>query len=428
MRGVRARLLPLAMVAAGFACSSLPASPPRKLHGDAPSSPEATPAGTATPTATPTAATHPAPGVPSTPIEAPGIERQDWKPLSDALVFHTLGSWPGPVWTLAADGKVFFLAMRGTPAHRQAALLPYPPGGREAAMAGRAVTVAEVWAARPGALARVHVHPVGLQSMVCEEDEDCAFVTLTTKVDAAGGLEVGSGSCPEALARLAAPSRDSTTYDRYDRAVIPAICRATGTFAWNGSAFARRATQAPDPIGARVTTGAPELLEALVGGLFPGAIASSVERNWPTRGGDGRFVLLRATYPAPAHAFFGHARADQPWESGRAIDVAEIWLAIDQSFRRVMQLPAGLRSLAEPARVLSLEIDVKDDVLLVGGDPAICGAEDAARATPADLTPLEASLWRRDRDAARRICAGRGAYRFDGRSFARSGSTGLSSF
>jgi hypothetical protein len=93
------------------------------------------------------------------------------------------------------------------------------------------------------------------------------------------------------------------------------------------------------------------------------------------------------------------------------VQVAEVWAASAGSIRRVFRQLTGLSALAEPNVVLSVGVSVTDDELVVGDPEAPCAPDGA-------LAPDEAGA-ALDREMARPICAGRGRYRWNGRSFAR---------
>ncbi len=348
------------------------------------------------------------------------------KPLADALDQYVLDASPHPAWMTQPGGQVFFLSRRRNPAVQLAGEVPYPPAANEAALGGRVVTMAEVWTVKEGELARVMRRPIEVAPMLCDFDEGCALVTLAPAVTPAGNVEIAPGTCPDALAHLDARRTGTTTFDAYDRAVIPTLCRAAGTFAWNGSAYApvaRARTGAPDepsskppPAAARVAD--EEVVPAVFAALFPDAIASSVEQSWSTQDGQGAFVLFHATYAAPQHAFFSHRPEDRPWESGRSVEVAEVWLAREASFRRVLRLPVSLASLGEPNRVASLSLEPTDDGVLLGAATATCAPDARRRARPAGLTAVEAAHFDKDDQAVARLCRGRGRYAFDGRRLA----------
>lgn len=330
------------------------------------------------------------------------------KPLTEPLA-TVMGGGIERAWTV--DGKLFLLGRDGGPAHQYAAELPYPAGAREAAVGGRVVLFLQVWTPKDGQLVRVLSKPVRLQPMVCEFDEGCTILELGVSVRPTGEIAIGRGSCDEALARAVAET-PVTTFTIFDRAVIPAMCRGTGVHAWNGKTFAPVLASLPGAAPAVVHEGV-EARTKLVDALFPGSIGWRVESSWPT-GREGHFVVFRVGYPAPAHGFFTHDAASKDWESGRAIETSEVWLASAGSFRRVMQLPTGLGSLAAPIRVLTLTVTGHDDEL------DVCRASDGLVPTAtSNPTPLEAALRGRDEAAAARMMRGCGTYQFDGRTFVR---------
>ena len=192
--------------------------------------------------------------------------------------------------------------------------------------------------------------------------------------------------------------------------------------AWSGTTFSPVLAALQAPTAASFHEGKDALVK-LVEALFPGSIGWRVESSWLAGNGEAHYVVFRVGYPAPAHGFFSHDPTSREWESGRAIEMSEVWIARPGSFRRILALPTGLGSLAEPIRVLTLSVTGHGDELDVcgPGDRLIQGATDT-------LTPLEMTFRARDEAAAARMARGCGTYRFDGRSFVRRAALRGSSF
>jgi hypothetical protein len=128
-------------------------------------------------------------------------------------------------------------------------------------------------------------------------------------------------------------------------------------------------------------------------------------------------VLVIRRHPAAQHALLPHTPDARAWESGRAIEVAEAWLAGYGTLRRTWTLPVALTALAEANVIARLPVQLDGDEMRVGGGADQPCRPDSRAAAEAALGDVEAAHARRDQTAVERICAGRGRYRFDGRTF-----------
>jgi hypothetical protein len=321
-------------------------------------------------------------------------------------------------WT--SSGGTFVLTRRTRPGVDLASVAPYPPAASEAAIGGRVVTVAEVWTVREGALARVMSRPVRLRPMVCEADLGCDIVDVKVEVTPSGAIEARSESCHAATSRLSVkPAEGETPFDRYDRAVIPAICTGEGFYRWSGRTFAST-SRGNATAGEPVTFLEPEEgMARLLHDLAPTSLTSSPVKTWASPSGDALRVLFLHTHAAPSHSFFSHAPAARDWESGRALQVAEVWVARAGSFHRALSVPVGLGALAGSLSVLSLTVEVNGDEVSIGGSDRTPCVASSAQTPDAPRSEIEMKMVKRDQEATDRICASRGRYREVGRAFVR---------
>jgi hypothetical protein len=312
------------------------------------------------------------------------------------------------VWLAGPDAFVFVI--RGGPADRFRSLLPYPPGANEAAIGGRAVAVAEIWHVGAGTLTRVLAKAVRLQPMVCEI-EPCTIVELAARIGDDGLLAIADGNCAAALARLGGSGRSGTTFEQYDRAAVPEICRAGGRYAWNGVAFVPSSAGALPGAAKPTFISAPDAPATILGRFFEGSLSPEPVQIWPAAAGAPTFGLFVHSYPAPHSPLVPHRPGTELWASGRSIQVAEVWAAGPGSLRRVFRLPVGLAALAEPNVVVDIRVEVDGDELRVGNPAKPC-APDPSLAPDAAGAAL-------DREVATGLCAGRGRYRWNGTRFDR---------
>ncbi len=332
----------------------------------------------------------------------------------DAIADQVFGAAIEHAWSI--DNGTFLLTRRGRPAVEHRGVLPYPRTAGEAASGGRVVTMAEVWTVRNGLLARVMSRPVALDPMVCDSGA-CTLVTVGIEVERDGRVALVGGTCDAALAatKIAAPT--PSTYDVYDRAVVPAICKARGTYGWNGTSFVPSAAK-PNPALTATLLQPASAAAMFFQGFAPNSLTPIPVKTWASDKGDSRFALFVHTFAAPHHAFFTHSGAAQMWESGRALLVAEIWTASLGAFRRVFRLPIGLAALAEPLEVVRFSVEIAGSDVRVGSADGAC-KPDSGYSEGRPLSPLERADAQYDQAAARRICAGRGVYHFNGRTFER---------
>jgi hypothetical protein len=334
----------------------------------------------------------------------------------ELLVHALLGSSIAEAWTTSAG--LFATSARASQASEVAHRLPYPPAAAEAAENGRVVVMTQVWRVTAGRLARVLETPTQLRPLTCIADEDCTIVELRALVSEDGAVVVDRAACPAALAELAPAQGPASTWDAYDRAALPAMCSGPARFAWNGRSFV--GSPAVGAGAAAVHRVAPEqaathLLEAVLGA----PLAETSLQASPSSDGRHHHVLVIRRHPAAHHPWLSHALEARAWESGRAIEIAESWLAGYGSLRRTWTLPVGLTALAEDNVVARLPVELDGDEVRVGASSAEpCRAASQAAAEPA-RGAVDAAHARRDLAAVERICAGRGRYRFDGRSFTR---------
>jgi hypothetical protein len=410
------------------ACSATPSAtpPPRaaSLVASAPSPGPASPspaaldatAGPPVSTAHPSSPSFgpPAPETvdPSLPLR--GATADDGAP-AETVAYTLLESSVAEAWTTSAG--LFVMTARAHQGSDVGRLLPYPPRAAEAAESGRVVVMTQVWRATPGRLARVLETPTQLRPLDCIADEDCTLLGLAARLTADGAVAIDHDDCPAALAELAPAGGHASTWEAYDRAVMPAICARPKRFAWKGGVFAASAARAGAAV--QVERVAPEqastrVLEELLG--VPLDEASL--RVEPASDGRSQHVLVLRRVPAPANPALLPTRQADAWRSGRAIEVAELWLASYGSLRRTLTLPVALLALAEPQVVIRLEVELDGDELRVGRAGEPCRA-DSGFAPGVPLGDVEAAHARRDQAAADRICAGRGRYRFDRRAFTR---------
>ncbi|MEJ7734953.1 MAG: hypothetical protein WKG00_37915 [Polyangiaceae bacterium] len=333
---------------------------------------------------------------------------------AETLAYTLLESSIHEAWTTSAG--LFVMTSRANQGSDVARSLPYPRRAAEAAESGRVVVMTQVWRVTPGHLARVLETPTQLRPLDCIADEDCTLLGLVPSVTDDGAVAIDHTACQAALGALAPALGRASTWEEYDRAVTPAICARPTHFAWNGSAFEAMGARRPTSEIERVAPeqAATRALETLLGAPLDEATLRVV----PAGDGRSQHVLVLRRVPALASPAILPTPKAPAWRSGRSIEVAELWLAAHGSLRRTLRLPVALTALAEPHVVQRLTVELEGDELNVGRAGEPCRA-DSGFAPGVSLGEVEAAHARRDQAAADRICAGRGRYRFDGRTFTR---------
>jgi hypothetical protein len=176
-----------------------------------------------------------------------------------------------------------------------------------------------------------------------------------------------------------------------------------GQFAWNGTAF----VATPLPTHAQLVE-TSDGIGMIFGDLAHESTSSRPVKVWVASDGVTRFALFAHSFPATHTTLVPHTNA--AWLSERAVNVTEVWAANPGSFRRVIRVMTSLATLAEPNMIVELPVEADGAELRVGVAMTTC----AANLSYAGGDPGRVSL---DRSVTARICAGRGRYRWDGKSF-----------
>jgi hypothetical protein len=284
------------------------------------------------------------------------------------------------------------------------------------------VITTQAWHATPGRLTRVLTTPTHLRPLDCIADEDCTLLDLPVHGTDDGALLVDHAACGGALAELALPiSGRPTTWQSYDGAVIPALCRMPMRFAWNGAAMV--AGSEPTPLAETVTPIAREqaatrFLEALLDAPL-GELALQIAT---AADGVHQHLLLLRPPTRPEPAFLARVGASEAWASGRALEMAEVWYAGDGTLQRMLSRPVALRALAEPLVVTRLPVELTGDTMRIGDPTAPCPSN-SGFAAGVPLEGIEAQQVAFDGKASQLVCAGREWLRFDGGAWVRSALT-----
>jgi len=175
-----------------------------------------------------------------------------------------------------------------------------------------------------------------------------------------------------------------------------------GQFAWNGTAFV--ATPLPTTATLIETSDA---IGMIYGDLAPNSTSSRPVKVWVAPDGVTRFVLFAHSFPASQTTLVPHTNA--MWLSERSVNVTEVWAANPGRFRRVIHLMTSLATLAEPNLIVELPVEADGVELRVGAAMTTCAANMSYAGEPG-----RAAL---DRSITARICANRGRYHWDGKSF-----------
>jgi len=337
------------------------------------------------------------PGVPS----ADQAERSLAPLLSDYLQGPISRAW-------SVGGELFLLSERSRPADQFRAMLGYPAAAQEAAQGGRVLGLTEVHVVRAGEFKRVFQRASHIAPMVCDF-EDCTLAHLEPSVsEANGSLELAPGKCDKALSELA-KNKGSSTFDVFDRHVLPALCRNRGRYAWNGRSF----ESSPQPAAAHSPTmlQEAEIEGAIRTAMFPESTSQRPTQIFTAQSGMPTFAALTLDYPAHHAPLLTHSARTATWESARALMVLEVWTSGTGGLRRVLQLPVGFSSVAEGVVELELAVDIHDDTVRVGDTRGTCAGKNT-ETMPSPTKEL-------DRALVTRVCAARGTYAFDGTRFVR---------
>lgn len=333
--------------------------------------------------------------------------------IAESLAHTLLGSSIAFAWA-TADG-VLVVGARAFQAVEVARELPYPPAAADAAAMGRVVFMTQAWHATRGGLRRVLSTPTHLRPLDCIADEDCTLLELPVQGTADGTILVDRGACAEALAELPPRGAAKTTWEAYDSAAIPALCRQGARFAWDGTRFVASTSLVAAPVTAiDPEVASRRLVETLIGASLEEV---ALQATFDTDGSHQHLMVTRAPQRPPP-SFVARAGASSAWASGRALVVAELWRVGYASVRRTLELPVALQALAAPLVVMRLEVALHGDDLRIGDPGAPC-ITDSGFAPGASLGGVEAEHAAYDRAAARLVCAGRGPRRFVRSAWAR---------
>jgi hypothetical protein len=308
----------------------------------------------------------------------------------------------------SVGGELFVLSGRARPAAQFRAMLGYPAAAQEAAEGGRVLSVTEVHVVRAGEFKRVLQRASHLAPMVCDFD-DCTLARLDPSVsELNGSLELGPGNCDKALAEMA-KIKGNSTFDVFDRHVVPQVCRNRGRYAWNGRSF----ESTPPPSAAQNPTvlQESEIEGAIRTAMFPESTSQRPPQIFTAQVGVPTFAALTLDYPAHHAPLLTHSARTATWESARSLMVLEVWTSGTGGLRRVLQLPVGYSSVVDGVVELELAVDVQGDTLRVGDARGPCAGK-STETLPSPTKEL-------DRELVTRVCAARGVYAFDGTRFVR---------
>jgi len=337
------------------------------------------------------------PGVPS----ADQSDRSLAPLLSDYLQGGISRAW-------SVGGELFLLSERSRPADQFRAIIGYPAAAQEAAQGGRVLGFTEVHVVRAGEFKRVFQRASHLAPMVCDF-EDCTLARLEPTVsEVNGSLELAPGKCDKALSELA-KNKGNSTFDVFDRHVVPQVCRNRGRYAWNGRSF----ESSPQPSAAQSPTllQEPEIEGAIRTAMFPESTSQRPPKIFTAQSGMPTFAALTLDYPAHHAPLLTHSARTAAWEVARSLMVLEVWTGGTGALRRVLQLPVGFSSVVDGVVELQLAVDIQGDTVRVGDARGTCAGKNT-ETMPSPTKEL-------DRELVTRVCAVRGTYAFDGTRFVR---------
>jgi hypothetical protein len=176
-----------------------------------------------------------------------------------------------------------------------------------------------------------------------------------------------------------------------------------GQFAWNGTAF----VSTPLPTRAQLVD-TSDGIGMIFGDLAHDSTSSRPVKVWLAPDAFTRFALFAHSFPAAQTTLVPHTNA--AWMSERAVNVTEVWAANPGSFKRVLRLMTSLDTLAEPNVIVDLPVEADGVELRVGAAMTTCAAN-------LSYTGGDVGRMTLDRSITARICANRGRYHWDGKSF-----------
>jgi len=328
-------------------------------------------------------------------------------------------------WQTQRGGR-FAMTTHTNAARAHRALLPLPKAAEPAAQAERAMRVTDIWTASRSGVTRAGTFVVGTGPLDCEA-EPCLDVELAIQPEADGSLALIETHCTEALAALSAKKPDGSSGDAFDRAALPALCNGPKRWTWTGAKFEK---VGKDRKGAGAATGRPDAPVALVSGLDAATLLVAPLAE----GAASELVPTKVWHPGDGSdrsTAFGLAERVESPKAGasRTTSSHEVWAVDASGMRRALSVATGLRSLpctpplpqpstgADGSRaarcvLFELGVSVSEGAIVVDDDNAECSRV-------ASVDRLDAT----DRRVVTAMCAARGRYTWDGRTFVRSAQT-----